>query len=302
MRAFWVSMIVTGLAGLTVACQSSDDAAQPDAADVSAGVVADGDSELLVGDDTDVLEEIAEDRTRDWFVDPKADEILKAAGDLLAQTQRFSFKAESMEEEVFASGAKIDTTREGTVHVRRPNGLFVTRRDASGERKLFYDGHTAALLDVATNLYVKSDEAPSDLDGLLDYLADTLQVPIPLGDVIVADPYAALRDPALGGVYLGEALIRGTRCHHLGFGNGEIEWQIWVQTEGRPLIRKAVINYRDEEGSPRWEAYLSDWNLEDEFPDEAFRFQAPAGSHLIRLAEAPFAPDAAADETSTDSE
>ena len=106
-------------------------------------------------------EETDADRTRDWFVEEKADQIIKAAGDLLARTQRFSFRAETMEEEVLESGAKIDTSREGTIHVRRPNGLFVERHDISGARKLYYDGRTAALLDVPTNLYVMTEEAPS---------------------------------------------------------------------------------------------------------------------------------------------
>jgi hypothetical protein len=231
--------------------------------------------------------EEAEVDTSEWSVEDEADLVLQAAGNLLAQTRRFSFRAEIMEEQVLESGAKIDTSREGTVHVRRPDGLVAVRHQASGERRLRYDGATAAIFDVPTNLYVQGDDPPPELDGFLDYLADHLNVPIPLGDVIVADPYAALREPALGGVHFGDALVRGSLCHHLGFGNGDIEWQIWVQKEGRPLIRKAVINYRDERGSPRWEAHLSDWNLEDDLPDAAFTFVPPEGSRRIRLAQLP---------------
>lgn len=288
-RAWMVAVVLTAVG--IASCGTTDPAPPGDGADAATEpVVADAMSGEAVPDDE------VDPRTAGWSVEDEADLVLQAAGNLLARTQRFSFRAEIMEEEVLDSGAKIDTSREGVVHVRRPNGLYVARFDASGERRLFYDGVTAALLDVPSNLYVLTEEPPPDLDGFLDFLVERLEVSVPLADVVVADPYAAIREPALGGVHLGDALVRGTLCHHLGFGNGVIEWQIWVQVEGRPLIRKAVINYRDEPGSPRWEAHLSDWNLEDDLPDDAFTFRAPEGSHRIHVAAPAETTDAVEDE------
>lgn len=272
-------LVPAALAALAVACESSEP--QPDSTTEEVVVEMEETEEVL--EDAVEEEETTDDPAAGWSVEPEADEVLRAAGELLSRAQRFSFRAEVVAEEVLHSGAKIDQSHEAVVHVRRPDGLRVERFDAGRERRICYDGKSAALLDVGTNLYVLNEDPPPDIDTLLDYIVDKLNVSIPLADVVVADPYESLRGPALGGVHLGSALVRGTTCHHLGFGDGNIEWQVWVHAEGPPLIRKAVINYRDEPGAPRWEAHISDWNLEDTLPAAEFTFQPPAGSHRIQV-------------------
>ena len=202
--------------------------------------------------------------------------------DLSKPVDQFEFLG--VEEEFLASGQLVDSSRDGDVYVRRPNGVFVERHDAGRHRQLYYDGAHAALLDVGANLYAeRTEDVPGDLDGFVDLLVEELNVNLPLADLVVADPYRSFTDPAVSGVDLGTARVRGETCHHLAFTNDAIEWQVFIAKDGPPLVRKVVIHYADEPGRPRWEAVLSDWDLDAEIPDERFAFTPPEGSHRITL-------------------
>ena len=51
---------------------------------------------------------------------------------------------------------------------------------------------------------------------------------IPLSDLVVQDPFAALIDGIITGDYLGESLLGSERCHHLAFRQDAIDWQVWI--------------------------------------------------------------------------
>jgi hypothetical protein len=297
LRLLLGSILVASLALGTLACGTAPDRAPggaegqnplpaPDAEAASSGAVA---LESANSEDAEPL--------FDEGIEDDADAVLRAAGALLASAQRFTVHVDIVEEEFLASGHMVDSTREGDISVRRPNGLYVDRHDAGRHRRLFYDGNAVAILDVDANLYVRrSEDVPADLDGFLDMLVEELGVPIPLADVIVADPYASFVGSALVGMHLGTSRVRGDKCHHLIFSNGEIDWQLWIALDGPALLHKVVIHYTDEPGSPRWEAHLSQWDLSADIPDARFTFTPPAGAHQIELVGREFVNDAPEDE------
>jgi hypothetical protein len=279
------SVLILGLAVAAMACGTASESAEGqnplaplDTAAVEPQALASGEPETGAA---------SPDEVRPLFeegIEEDADAVLRAAGALLASAQRFTFHADIMEEEFLASGHMVDSTRDGDIAVRRPNGLFVDRRAAGRHRQLFYDGASVAIVDIDANLYVqRTEDVPAELDEFLDMLVEVLDVPIPLADVIVADPYASFVSSARVGVHLGTSRLRGVNCHHLAFNNGEIEWQLWIARDGPALLHKVVIHYTDEPGTPRWEAHLTRWNLDADIPDERFTFTPPEGAHKIEL-------------------
>ena len=60
-----------------------------------------------------------------------------------------------------------------------------------------------------------------------------------------------------------------------------IEWQIWIDASDQPLPRKLVINYVHEPGEPQYSAVLRRWNLDPQFPDDLFTFEAPEGAQKV---------------------
>ncbi len=88
----------------------------------------------------------------------------------------------------------------------------------------------------------------------------------------------SLLESAEYGAYLGLHQVEGVACHHVGFANSWMEWQVWVDAENDPVPRKLVINYTDEPGEPQYSAVFHSWNLEAELPEALFEFEAPVGA------------------------
>jgi hypothetical protein len=72
-------------------------------------------------------------------------------------------------------------------------------------------------------------------------------------------------------------------CHHVSFQSKVIDWQAWIEDGAVPLVRKAVIDFKTEQGSPRWMVLLNKWDLVTPLPDFVFRFEPPPGAIVPTL-------------------
>jgi hypothetical protein len=127
--------------------------------------------------------------------------------------------------------------------------------------------------------------APGNLDEALDTASEKFGIEIPLEDFIVSDPYKNAMKDATWGKYLGPVTVLGVPCEHLVFTRGPVDWQVWIQDGPRPVPRKFVITYKDEEGSPQFTAILSDWDFETKLPDFVFQFAPSPGMAKIEVQE-----------------
>lgn len=219
-------------------------------------------------------------------LDPRADEILKKMGALLAAAPRFALEAEETFDEVSENAPRRQLTNLRRVGVERPSRFAA---DATGDtltRASWYDGKTLTVLDKARNVYL-SVEAPGTIDAVLDKVADEYGVVIPLTDLLYADPYAVLSEGVLYGEYLGLHQAAGVLCHHLAFSQASIDWQIWIEAGDQPLPRKLVITYVDEPGQPQYSAVIRRITLDPKFPEGLFQFEVPEGATRIDLADVP---------------
>src|SRR5258707_906030 len=101
----------------------------------------------------------------------------------------------------------------------------------------------------------------------------------------MSDPHKDLLQQVTSGVGSGTVTVLGVPCEHLAFSQGEIDWQVWIQNGPRPVPRKFVITYKDEEGSPEYTAIFSNWDFETKLPDFLFTFEPPEGALKIRVEE-----------------
>jgi hypothetical protein len=74
--------------------------------------------------------------------------------------------------------------------------------------------------------------------------------------------------------YLGTSLIRDEIFHHIGIRSQDVDVQIWIASEGRPLPGKLVISSKWEGGSPRFVAFFK-WDTAPTFSRNLFRFEPP---------------------------
>jgi hypothetical protein len=222
-------------------------------------------------------------------VDPRADEILKKMGELLAGTKQLALEAEESFDEVYEQAPRVQLTNQRRIALERP-GRFAA--DATGDtlnRAAWYDGQTLSVLNKEQNLYL-SIEMPDTIDAVLDKVAEDYGIVVPLSDLLYSDPYATLTEGVLYGDYLGLHQAAGVLCHHLAFSQESIDWQIWIEAGDKPLPRKLVITYLTEPGEPQYEATIRRITLDPKFPEGLFRFEAPEGAKRIEPAEV-LAPD-----------
>jgi hypothetical protein len=75
----------------------------------------------------------------------------------------------------------------------------------------------------------------------------------------------------------------GSYVHHLLFRFAAADFQLWIEGGEVPVMRKVIIDYREREGTPRYEAVLSDWNFRPAVSEDQFAFEPPEGAERIEF-------------------
>ncbi|HZQ45661.1 MAG TPA: DUF2092 domain-containing protein [Verrucomicrobiae bacterium] len=213
-----------------------------------------------------------------------ADELLRRTSDYLSQSPFFSVNAEVWQDAVMASGQRVQATRTVDLQVRRPNRLRAELRSTRRNRGIWYDGKTVSILDRNRGTY-GTVAAPNNLDEMLDSSLLRFGIAIPLEDLIESNPYAEAKQKVSSGTDIGPTTVLGVPCEHLAFSQTNIDWQIWIEDGPRPVPRKIVIIYKDEEGSPQYTALLNNWDFETKLPEFVFKFEPPPGAAKVNVME-----------------
>ena len=217
-------------------------------------------------------------------IDPSADKLLQRMGEYLAEAPFFSVNAEIWQDVQLGSGQQVQAGRTGDLQVRRPDRVHAAVHSTRRNRELFYDGKSITLLNRIQNFY-GSVPAPASLDQALDTAIERFGIEMPLEDLVVSDPYQSAMQKIVSGRDIGPVTVLGTPCEHLVFSLGAVDWQIWIEDGLRPVPRKIVITYKDEEGTPEYTAIFSHWDFQTKLPDFLFTFEAPQGASKIDVAE-----------------
>lgn len=213
-------------------------------------------------------------------LDPQAVEVLRKAVAHLEGLPRFRLKARVLTDVVQEDGQKFQFESTTEVAVRRPDRLHAVRvRDDGERRELWYDGAAVTIYDPALRVYGRVPVSGA-VDDALDRLEQATGTPTPLADLLYNDLSFLLERPTEGDL-VGECTVRGRAAHHLAFRNDALDWQLWVDAEGPPVLRKVVLVYKTQEGAPAQIAEIDGWDASGEIADEEFRFQPPPGSSEI---------------------
>ena len=222
-------------------------------------------------------------KTSQPVMEPEAQQSLRAMCRALAAAKSFEFSVAASVDEMSEDGHLVQAQRNARVLVRRPDAAAVQVAGDGGKWLLRYSGRALAVMHEDTGEYATA-ESPPTIDAMLDFLFNKYAVTVPLADLMFADPYAALTEHVESGVYLGRHMAGGQPCHHLLFTQGNVDWQIWIDTGEKPLPRKIVITHKNEPGAPQYVAEISGWDLAPQVADEAFSFKPPAGARAVDMA------------------
>jgi hypothetical protein len=205
-------------------------------------------------------------------VSPKAEQLLKASTDFLLSQQQFSLDTSSSIEVVLPSGQKIQFDHTARQSIQRPNKLRAERTGDLVDQVIYYDGQSLTLHNPSDNYYATLP-VPDNLDAMLDYAREELDIIAPASDLLYQHAYDIMMQDVTSGFVVGKGVVDGVRCDHLAFRAPHVDWQIWIEEGARPLPRKLVITTRDKANAPQFTVVTSNWNLAPKFTDETFSFK-----------------------------
>lgn len=208
-------------------------------------------------------------------IDPDALQILKGMTDYLGNLQQFGMHTENTYEDVLETGQKIQFGFSSNIVAQRPDNLRAERSDGQVSQVFVFDGTTLSMYDGATDFFA-TIAAPGDLDNLLHFARDTLDVVPPAGDMVFSNAFELLTAGMTSGFVVGKAVIGGVSCDHLAFTTPVVDWQIWIAEGDRPLPYKYVLTTRDDPAQPQFVTVISKWVTEPKIADETFEFNPPA--------------------------
>ena len=214
-------------------------------------------------------------------VDPASIQALKDMGAYLVSLKRFEVSTELTGELVLADGQKLSHTATADMDVDRPSRIHVVMKSARSQREVFYDGKTVTMYMPAQKYYSTVDFTDT-IGKLIDRLEERYRIELPLQDLFLWGTPAAPLDKIESAMNAGQDFVDDDLCDHYAFRQGNIDWQIWIMTGGKPLPRKLVITNRADEARPQ-SVSMIDWNLKPAFKDTVFKFTPPKGTKKIDI-------------------
>ena len=211
-----------------------------------------------------------------------AKRILKAMSDYMAAQKSLSFGFDATLEVVTKDEQKLALASSGTVTLKRPDKIRVTRSGGFADVEMSFDGKTLTLLGKNLNLYTQLD-VPGTIDHLVDELRFTYNRPVPGADLVLSNSYDELMAYVIDVKDLGSGVIGGVECDYLAFRTNEVDWQIWIAQGKRPYPCRYVITSKLISGGPQYTIQIRDWKTGSEVAATDFRFKNPTKADKVKL-------------------
>lgn len=211
-------------------------------------------------------------------VDPKA--LLVQMSDEINGLDSFIVHGDAYADARLDAGLIIEHSSQVTLRLRRePASIRITKLDTADTAEIYFDDGVLSVFRSNEKFYAQTT-IPENLDSMLDFAVNEVGIDAPLLDFVSANLADDLLRDATDVHYLGTSLIRDAVFHHVGIRTAEVDIQVWVASEGRPLPGKLAISSKWEGGAPRFVAFF-DWDTEPSFSPDLFSFDPPDDAVLI---------------------
>lgn len=204
-------------------------------------------------------------------VDPDAIEALIAMSTDLRKLTTFGLHADGTSELVLEDGQKVQFQGKVDIKVQRPDKFAVTMRSERKTRDVFYNGKSVTLFDPKLGFYADFP-APGTIAETINKAQDTYGLTLPLADLFSFEKDDPITKSAKSGFVVGNETINGTPCVHYAFRQENVDWQIWIASEGPAYPAKLVITATDDPSMPQYVAYLT-WKTDLKVSNADFTFK-----------------------------
>jgi hypothetical protein len=217
--------------------------------------------------------------------EPDPRELLDRMGAEVAGLDSFIINGYAYADARLPAGQIIENASHVTMRVRKPDSMHMTKRDTESTKELYVGGGLLTMFTAPVNLYAQT-EVPEGVGVAVDFAIMEVGIDAPLLDFVSQDIADNMLEDAEQVDYLGTSLIQGVIHDHIAIRSADVDVQIWIASEGRPLPGKMSVISKWEGGSPRFIVFM-EWNTNPSFPDESFSFVAPQGATKINFVSAP---------------
>ncbi len=200
----------------------------------------------------------------------------------IAGLDRFIVHGDAYADARLDAGQIIEHASQVMLQLRRePASIRITNRNSEDVREIYFDDGLLNVYSSNDNFYAQT-EIPKGVESMLDFAVNEVGIEAPLLDFVsanIADDFLQDADDVR---YLGTSLIRDEIFHHIGIRFQDVDVQIWIASEGRPLPGKLVISSKWEGGSPRFVAFFK-WDTDPVFQRDLFKFDPPGDATKIEF-------------------
>src|SRR5215472_13016222 len=211
--------------------------------------------------------------------------LLKAMSDYMAAQTAISFDFDTNLEVVTKDSQKVLLASSGTIDLKRPNNIRVTRTGGFADVEIIFDGKTLTVIGKNANVYAQV-EIPGTLDHLVDELRDTYHRPVPGADLLLSDVYGQLIPEVTDAKDLGSGVIGGKECDHLAFRTKDVDWQIWIAQGSQPYPCRYVITAKGVDQAPQSSVQIRAWTAGSEVQPDDLAFTNSATATKIDIKDA----------------
>ena len=222
-------------------------------------------------------------------IDPK--QVVRQMCDYLKSLKEFSFKGEVTDDHTYSAGNKLQFAFGLEGYVKRPDMIRLNAKGDLQNKEFFYDGKAITIYDTVKKVYATAAMPPT-IDEALAKANSDYGVRLIVAELAKTNLFEEITKGVKDEVYVGEGTVFGVKCQHVAFDKGKTVVQLWVEDSDKPVLRKAVLTYKDVDFSPQWTLYLTEWNVSPQLADNLFAFSPPQGAEkidfmAIKKAEAP---------------
>ena len=211
-----------------------------------------------------------------------AAKLLKTATDYMAAQKSISATFDSDIEVITPDLQKIQFTSSGNMKLSRPDKLRIRRTGGYADVELIYDGKLLTIYGNNAKSYVQAEE-PGTVDHVIDVIQSSAGAAMPGTDLLLSNAYNEMMSNALDVRHIGQGVVDGIECEHLAFRGVDADWQLWIETGARPVVRKYVITSKTLAGAPQYTVRIKDWNTDAITNADTFVFKPPADTSKVSL-------------------
>jgi hypothetical protein len=211
-------------------------------------------------------------------IDPK--QVVRQMCDYLKSLKEFSFKGEVTDDHTFSAGNKLQFAFDLEGYVKRPDKIRLNAKGDLQNKEFFYDGKAITIYDTVKKVYATAAMPPT-IDEALAKANSDYGIRLIAAQLAKTNLFEEITKGVKDQVYVGEGTVFGVKCQHVAFDKEKTVVQLWVEASDKPVLRKAVLTYKDVDFSPQWTLYLTEWNVSPKLADNLFAFSPPQGAEKI---------------------